>query len=184
MADGTAEFHSYSCSLALPYARTLEPSCASAGAIRDWRTRDPPRQEHALRAYGVKRTGSRLPCPGHDKFPTETYRSRRSKRARAAVKPHRPQAAPAPGPVPRSTSCGRERDAPLQLRPARRLRRRVRGRAGVLPGCSGPAPAAIAERELPRTHCHRSSGATPSQLAQGAFLREQEHANRWKSRFR
>jgi hypothetical protein len=37
-----------------------------------------------MRAYGVKRQ-DRGCCPGHDKFPSETYRSRRSKRARAAV---------------------------------------------------------------------------------------------------
>ena len=37
-----------------------------------------------MRAYGVKRKDHGC-CPGHDKFPNETYRSRRSKRARAAV---------------------------------------------------------------------------------------------------
>lgn len=35
-----------------------------------------------MRAYGVKR-GDRGCCPGHDKFPRDTYRSRRSKKARA-----------------------------------------------------------------------------------------------------
>lgn len=45
--------------------------------------------------------------PGHDKFPSETYRSHRSKRARTAVNRLAHKRAP-PGPVPSSTSCGRE----------------------------------------------------------------------------
>jgi hypothetical protein len=42
-------------------------------------------KEIAMRAYGVKRL-DRGCCPGHDKFPSETYRSRRSKRARAEAR--------------------------------------------------------------------------------------------------
>jgi hypothetical protein len=42
-------------------------------------------KENAMRAYGVKRN-DRGCCPGHDKFPSETYRSRRSKRARAEAR--------------------------------------------------------------------------------------------------
>jgi hypothetical protein len=42
-------------------------------------------KEIAMRAYGVKRN-DRGCCPGHDKFPSETYRSRRSKRARAEAR--------------------------------------------------------------------------------------------------
>jgi hypothetical protein len=38
-----------------------------------------------MRAYGVKRN-DRGCCPGHDKFPRSTYRSRRSKRARAEAR--------------------------------------------------------------------------------------------------
>lgn len=33
-----------------------------------------------MQAYGVKRKDSWC-CPGHDKFPSETYRNRRSKKA-------------------------------------------------------------------------------------------------------
>jgi hypothetical protein len=35
-----------------------------------------------MRAYGVQPKDHGC-CPGHDKFPPDTYRSRRSKRARA-----------------------------------------------------------------------------------------------------
>jgi hypothetical protein len=42
-------------------------------------------KETAMRAYGVKRN-DRGCCPGHDKFPSETYRSRRSKRSRAEAR--------------------------------------------------------------------------------------------------
>ncbi|MEO5368369.1 MAG: hypothetical protein H7831_18830 [Magnetococcus sp. WYHC-3] len=35
-----------------------------------------------MRAYGVRRK-DRGCCPGHDKFPNDTYKSRRSKKARA-----------------------------------------------------------------------------------------------------
>ena len=35
-----------------------------------------------MRAYGVRRK-DRGCCPGHDKFPPDTYNSRRSKKARA-----------------------------------------------------------------------------------------------------
>ena len=37
-----------------------------------------------MKAYGVDRR-DRGCCPGHDKFPNETYRSRRSKKARAVA---------------------------------------------------------------------------------------------------
>ena len=38
-----------------------------------------------MKAYGVKRR-DRGCCPGHDKFPADSYRNRRSKRARAKSK--------------------------------------------------------------------------------------------------
>ena len=38
-----------------------------------------------MNAYGVKRKDCGC-CPGHDKFPRDSYRSRRSKRARAKSK--------------------------------------------------------------------------------------------------
>jgi len=38
-----------------------------------------------VRAYGVDRKDSGC-CPGHDKFPPDTYANRRSKKARAKSK--------------------------------------------------------------------------------------------------
>jgi hypothetical protein len=38
-----------------------------------------------MKAYGVDRKDFGC-CPGHDKFPNETYGSRRSKKARAVAK--------------------------------------------------------------------------------------------------
>ena len=37
-----------------------------------------------MKAYGVDRR-DRGCCPGHDKFPCDTYRNRRSKKARAVA---------------------------------------------------------------------------------------------------